>query len=301
MDLFGNKEMRQMVYKHDQNITELYLINDDMKRNNLKNSELIKGINEDIFKNAKGIHEQGRLISELHEENVSLKIKQDEIMKLVLQIKEEQQIEKHMKVANSSLMTCKDIATELKCEFKNLDETVFKYYLYEKGLLNLNFGRDRNTYFLKVEKEISDNPLYSFLHKQKSKSGKIVFVFSREILSYIRDDSEFFKKSIATFIDKNKQYRKSKRRLTTLQVENYRNEINKYCGTGDSFNAHRWGLLYSRYSVDHKDWQKKYNVWREKMIKENPKCKNKFTKIYYLVEICNDGDVLLKIAIELFG
>ena len=60
-------------------------------------------------------------------------------------------------------------------------------------------------------------------------------------------------------------------------------------------------MIYKRYEDDHKDWLKKYDLWTEKFLQEHPNYKyDKPSRIMYLVKEAGDGDVLLKIACELF-
>ena len=215
------------------------------------------------------------------------------------QWKEEQSIEiKATEKAKSELpdtLTYKEICDSLD-GFNYLDQTSFKYYLYENGILDLKINRVRNTY------KISDN--FGNLNSEIKKYIHVtdgVITFSKDVLEFLVNNSQDLQNSIDRYIRKQKQFNESKQHLSEVEIKNFQKEIGQICGVGDKYDKNKWKMIYKRYEDDHKDWLKKYDLWTEKFLQEHPNYKyDKPSRIMYLVKEAGDGDVLLKIACELF-
>lgn len=195
-------------------------------------------------------------------------------------------------------LTYKEICESLN-GFIYLDKTSFKYYLYENGILDLKINRVRNTYKISENFGNSTSEIKQYIHVT---DGAITF--DKSVLDFLLKNSSDLQNSIDRYIRKQKQFNESKQHLSEAEIKNLQKEIGTICGVdkdGNNYNSKRWGMIYKRYEVDHKDWLKKYNLWAEKFLQEHPNYPyDKPTRITYLVQEVGDGDVLLKIACELF-
>ncbi len=196
-------------------------------------------------------------------------------------------------------MTYKEICDSLD-GFNYLNQTSFKYYLYENGILDLKINRVHNTYKISDNFSNSNSEIKKYIHVT---DGAITF--SKDVLEFLINNSQDLQNSIDRYIRKQKQFNESKQHLSEIEIKNYQKEIGIICGVDNkenkNYNPKKWGMIYKRYEVDHKDWLKKYDLWAEKFLKEHPNYKyNKPSRIMYLVQEVGDGDVLLKIACELF-
>lgn len=214
------------------------------------------------------------------------------------QIQENNSTEK-AKVKLPDTLTYKEICDSLN-GFIYLDQTSFKYYLYENGILDLKINRIRNTYKISENLGNSTSEIKQYIHVT---DGAITF--DKDVLDFLLKNSSDLQNSIDKYIRKQKQFNKSKQHLSEVEIKNFQKEIGIICGvdSGESkkYNPRKWGMIYKRYEVDHKDWLKKYDLWAEKFLQEHPNYKyDKPSRIKYLVQEVGDGDVLLKIACELF-
>lgn len=294
MGLFGTKEKN-----YD---TEIALLNENQKQ--------ISAITD---KNKSDIIALGLDFSSLGEDLKNHKTKTNEQFNEVLEFikhfnsdiaelkkwKEEQTHEnKATEKAKSVLpdtLTYEEVCKSLQ-GFTYLDTTSFKYYLYENNILDLKINRVRNTY------KISDN-----FGNSNSEIKKYIYVtdgaitFDKNILEFLINNSQNLQNSIDRYIRKQKQFNESKQHLSEVEIKNFQKEIGQICGVGDKYDKNKWKMIYKRYEDDHKDWTKKYDLWTEKFLQEHPNYKyDKPSRIMYLVKEVGDGDVLLKIACELF-
>ena len=196
-------------------------------------------------------------------------------------------------------LTYKEIC-ELLDGFVYLDQTSFKYYLYENGILDLKINRIRNTYKISENFGNSTSEIKQYIHVT---DGAITF--DNGVLDFLIKNSSDLQNSIDRYIRKQKQFNESKQHLSEVEIKNFQKEIGIICGvdSGESrnYNPKKWGMIYKRYEVDHKDWLKKYDLWADKFLQEHPNYKyDKPSRVMYLVQEVGDGDVLLKIACELF-
>jgi len=219
-----------------------------------------------------------------------------EMKKLLEDLKNERKQEAEIKKEIPDILTCEDICSEIT-DVKYLTPTTLKYYLYELGLLKLNINKRLNTY-----KTVSNyKDICSEISQYMYVKGRVI-TFNKEAMSYFKMHIDDLKKSIDKYLRKMNQFAKSKNNIDALKVHNYQTEIGNICGTSVNglYDGTKWGQIYNRYSLEHENWEKKYNKWVENYMIQHPNTKYKPTKITYLVQQCGDGDVLLKIACELF-
>lgn len=195
-------------------------------------------------------------------------------------------------------LTYKEVCQSLK-DFAYLTTTTLKYHLYECGIMDLKINPIHNTFRISENFDKSDSELKKYIH---TTDGAITF--DKEVLEYFTNNPKGLQDSIDKYIRKQKQFNESKEYLSATQVKNYQEEIGKICGVdnanGKNYNGKKWGMIYKQYETNHKNWLSKYELWAEKFLKEHPSCQYKPTRITYLVQECGDGDVLLRIACELF-
>ena len=294
MGLFGTKEKNEKNYD-----TEIALLN--KKQNELSekteknNSDVIAlGIDFTDLKSFVGdeFNKVWDFVRHMNSDINEFKKWQEE------QSRETKATEK-AKIQLPDTLTYKEICDSLY-GFTYLDQTSFKYYLYEQGILSLKINRIRNTYKLSENFANSISEIKQHIHVT---DGAITF--DKDILDFLIKNSSDLQNSINRYIRKQKQFNTSKQHLSEVELKNYQKEIGLICGvdSGESknYNPQKWGMIYKRYEVDHKNWLKKYDLWAEKFLQEHPNYKyDKPSRIKYLVQEVGDGDVLLKIACELF-
>ena len=121
---------------------------------------------------------------------------------------------------------------------------------------------------------------------------------------FFNEHIEQLKESVERYLRKQSQFKESKQHLSTLEIKNYQDEIGLICGVnknGNKYDTSTWAAIYKRYEVDHNGWLKKYYLWVDQFLKDNPDYQySKPSRVKYLVQEVGDGDVLLKIACELF-
>lgn len=216
--------------------------------------------------------------------------------------KEEQHQEaKSIRKAKEELpdtLTYKEVCQSLN-GFNYLDVTSFKYYLYDNGILDLKINPIRNTYRISSDYDNSTSELKQYIHITDG-----VITFDKGILDYLVKNSEEIQNSINKYYRKQNQFKESKQHLSTLEVKNYQDEIGNICGVdrnGKKYDASKWAAIYKRYEAEHNNWLNKYYKWVDQFLKDNPNYQyDKPSRVQYLVQEVGDGDVLLKIACELF-
>lgn len=171
--------------------------------------------------------------------------------------------------------------------------TNLKYYLYEHGIFDMKINEFRNSYFVKQNFDESvDKELLNYIHILKKK-----ITFSKDIITYFDNNRDKVKESINRYEKKEKEYKIARKNVSTKLVQNYREEIKRICGL-DS--PDKWIPMYKEFSKSfpnfYKDWEKCDKEYREKY----PMRKNGLTKVKYVVENMQQGNVLLKIACQLY-
>lgn len=191
-------------------------------------------------------------------------------------------------------LTYKEVCQLLK-DFTYLNTTTFKYYLYECGIMDLKINPIHNTYRISENFEKSDSELKKYIH---TTDGTITF--DKEVLEYLISNSKGLQESIDRYMRRQKQFNESKEHLSEIEIKNFQAEICSICGTKESYDKEKWALIYNVYEKDHPNYRKKYDTFADSYMSEHPNAKYKPSVVKYLVHECGDGNVLLKIACELF-
>lgn len=280
MGIFGTKEKN-----YDNEIMELNNKTSELSKATDKNKSDIILFGNDVTKlkeEMKYFLEQYKVMSREH----------SEMKKLLEDFKNDKKLEIEITKQKSGILTCVDICK--KIALKNLNQTSLKYFLYELGLLKLNINKHLNTYAVVSDYEKVNSEVGQYMHV----SGRVI-TFDKEVLNYFNEHTNQLKESIERYLRKQTQFKESKKHLSKIQVNNYQKEINKICGVSDSYDKEKWAKIYGIYKKYHPNFWNEHNKYVEKFLKENPNEK-KPTMITYLVQEVGDGDVLLKIACELF-
>lgn len=287
MGLFGTKEKN-----YD---TEIALLNEKQnelsEKANKNNSDVIAlGIDFADFKSS--INKQFNDVLEDYKRAIS---KISELEKWKEDHEHENKATEKAKSVLPDTLTYEEVSKTLQ-GFTYLDSTSFKYYLYENGILDLKINRIRNTYKISEHFNDSTPAIKKYIHVTDG-----VITFDKDVLEFLINNSQDLQSSIDRYIRKQKQFNESKQHLSESEIKNFQKEIGIICGVGEKYDSNKWKMIYKRYEVDHKDWLKKYELWTDKFLQDHPNYKyDKPSRIMYLVKEVGDGDVLLKIACELF-
>ena len=171
--------------------------------------------------------------------------------------------------------------------------TNIKFYLFEHGIYDMRINEYRNTYFIKPKfDEKTDSELVKFIHVSKKK-----ITFSKDIIDYFKENEKEVKESISRYIRKEKEYRFARKNVSIKMVQNYKEEVSRICGF-DS--PDKWTPLYKEFSKSipnfYNDFEKARTEYREKC----PNAKYDLSKLKYVVEYMQQGNLLLKIACQLY-
>lgn len=268
--------------------------NEIMELNN-KTNELSKATDKnksDIILFANDVTELKETMNDLLTRYNDMSKEYYEMKKLIDDLKNEQKHEIEIKEQNVGILTCADVCNKLG--LKNLTQTNLKYYLYELGLLSLNINKHLNTYKAVPDYKKINSEIGKYMHV----SGRVI-TFDKEALGYFNDHNDQLKESVERYLRRQSQFKESKQHLSEIQVNNYQKEINRICGVKDSFDKDKWAKIYGIYKKSHPNFWNDHKKYVDEFLKENPNGK-KPTMVTYLVQKVGDGDVLLKIACELF-
>lgn len=218
----------------------------------------------------------------------------DEIANIKQEVKMEDQSVKVTREILPDTLTCKDVSSGLN-GFQYLNQTSFRYYLYENDILDMRINKTKNTYKLSEKFDSSNAEIKKYIHVT---DGAITF--DKDVLQFLILHAKELQDSIDRYERKQKQIAKSKKKLAQIEYQNYKKEICRICGTGDKYDKDKWANIYSVYGKYNPNYVKHFEIYASKFKEENPNAKYPATKVQYIVNECNDGDVLLKIACELY-
>lgn len=190
-------------------------------------------------------------------------------------------------------LTYSEICTALN--IANLDNTILKYYMYEQGIFDMKINKFHNTFKISKDYESSNCGLKEHMHIE----GRTV-LFKPSAISYFNEHRKEIKETVSRYLRRLEQFNISRERVSSQHVKNYQEEICKICGIKNSYDADKWGKLYHVYEINNPNYKKNYKLYREQYEKEHPDTTYIPSQLTYLVNICNSGDTLLKIACELF-
>lgn len=201
-------------------------------------------------------------------------------------------------------LTYKEVCQSLK-DFTYLTTTTLKYHLYECGIMELKINPIHNTFRISENFNKSESELKKYIHMT---DGAITF--DKTILDYFTNNPKGLQESIDRYIRKQKQFNKSKEIINAKKAKNYIDEIHHICGlsVNGNYNGEKYGTIYQEYSKVRKNWYNEFKKYETDWLNSHPEYdKNSkhnkeypLTRLKYIISILNDGDVLLKIACELF-
>jgi len=191
-----------------------------------------------------------------------------------------EKLEKKEELKNRSLTK---LAKQIK-DVHGLNATTIKYFLYEQGYFDMKINTSRCIY------------------SPKSESVKIGIKsdlsFDDSFVKYLEDNKKELQESVRRYNRRTKRFNKAKKNLQEKQVKNYRKEINDICGVKSNFNAGRWNMLYKAYDkINTTFWQDAKKYCEDNT---NPFNGKKPTYIEYIVKELKEGDIVLRLACELF-
>lgn len=236
--------------------------------------------------------EMNNIVKSLLEEHHNLLKEYNDLRIVIMNLKEDAKKEIEIK-DTTDMMTCADICDQLT-DVKHLNPTSLKYYLYELGLLTLSINKRLNTYkAVSNYKDIStDISQYMYV------KGRVI-TFDKDAIEYFKKHLNDLRESANRYTRKLEQFSKSKDNIDTLKVKNYEDEIKSICGIGNNFDKSKWSKIYNIYKKNHPNFWNEHKKYADTYMLEHPNEKRP-TVISYLVQQCGDGDVLLRIACELF-
>lgn len=171
--------------------------------------------------------------------------------------------------------------------------TNVKYYLFEHGIYDMKINEYRNSYSLKQKfDESTDKELSNYIHINKKK-----ITFSKAIIDYFRKNETFVKESICRYERKEKEYKIARKNVSTKIVQNYREEIKRICGLNG---PEKWVPLYNEFSKTFPNFYKDFEKAKKEYREQHPTVEHDLTKVVYVVENMQQGNVLLKIACQLY-
>lgn len=195
--------------------------------------------------------------------------------------------------AISDVLIYKDVCRII--DIRYLTETTMKYYLYEQGLLDIKINKVHNSFRISPRYERIHSPLKEYIHIRNN-----TFVFDPAIIDYLKNHRNELELSISRYQKKSRCFTRTKEKLDATEIKNFRSEVNRICGTGDNYDKDKWAAIYRKYEADHPDFAEEYKSYVREYMSVHSSAKYKPTKIMYLIQERNDGDILLKIACELF-
>lgn len=233
--------------------------------------------------------------------NHDIELLQSDILKLEKEREEVRKEEERIGAAKSAMpnkLTYKEVCALVGMSYFN--ETTFKYYLFEQGLLDMKINKIRNTYRIAANYDSQNNEIKKYISICSNKGDVKVFMFDPGIVNYLKRRKNELNKSIFLYRRKSQEFITTREKLENTEMENFRLEVNRICGTGYSYDANKWAAIYHKYEIDHPEFEKSYNAYARLYQEEHPNVKYPLSKIKYLVNVCRDGDVILRIACELF-
>lgn len=193
---------------------------------------------------------------------------------------------------NPIALRFEDVVKGLNGKIRGLTSTKLKYHFYKLGFMDLKINKVLNTYrtsnnALNVVNDVKNHIIFN---------GTKIFTFKPTILDYLEEHFSEVLSSVEEFDRKRNEYEKSRDNIKVKTEKAYREEIHRLCGIKDNYNGARYGILYSRYTLDNPKWLNEYEKAKQKSEKES----RNLSKLTYILRDREDGDALSRIAIELF-
>lgn len=168
--------------------------------------------------------------------------------------------------------------------------TILKYYLAKRGLLVIKANLCQNSFEINYEKvsKLSDSKLNN---KIKLNDGDLYL--HQDFQEYLKSKLDDIKDNYKEVLRKNKKFKESKKRIAENMVEDYQKEINAICGTLKGYDETKWGKVYDQFRKVCPTLESTYKSY----INDN----GYITKITYVVGQLGMGDVMLRIACNLYA
>jgi hypothetical protein len=283
MGLFNNKEeFNELAVKTESNVNEIIAVKRDINHV----SDEVRNISIESDERYKFLLDKLSSLEELYMSKLTVI---DEERRVLINDYKNDVLQNDNK---SEYSTCSDICKII--DIKNIKTASLKFYLHEKGIYNMSINKDRNSFSINNN---NINNVREDLLKCIHISDNDV-LFNRQFIEYSVINKDEILKSIQRYDNKQKQYKISKKNLESRNTKNYQNEINKICGTKDTYDGQKWGVLYKLFGEKFPLFEENY----KKYTNEHDKDKEyKTTKIKYVVSEMCEGNYLLKIACDLYA
>ena len=199
-------------------------------------------------------------------------------------------------------LSIEDICKHLK--ISKLDATAFRYYLHDIGVMALKINKYRNTYSLIDDYDSLECELKQYIHVHNSRT----ITFFKDSLKFFDMNKDKIVDSVEKYYRQLEQFNKSKEIINSTKSKGYKDEIHKICGTRDYYDENKWSAIYKEYSKIKPNWFNIFKKYESEWLENHPEYdknskRNKefpLTRFKYIIEVFNDGDILLRIACELF-
>lgn len=284
--------------------TEIALLNErqnEISQQTDRNKSDIISFSLDLSNYKKSV---GSDITEIFEYIKSLNLKVSELEKWKEEQNKESIATETAKTILPDTLTYKEVCQSLK-DFTYLTTTTFKYYLYECGIMDLKINPIHNSFRISENFGKSDSELKKYIHTTDD-----AITFDKEVLEYLMSNPNGLQDSIDRYIRKQKQFNESKKTINTKKARNYIDEIHYICGlsANGNYNGEKYGAIYQEYSKVKQNWYDEFKKYETDWLNSHPEYdKNSkhnkeypLTRLKYIISTLNDGDVLLRIACELF-
>lgn len=179
------------------------------------------------------------------------------------------------------------------CELTNIsNETMLRYYLYKTGVMKLNINPQRNT-FLLASTNVNDMPEYIRKYFGVDDNGKLLLHVSFE--EYILNNIQDIKAAYEETLRKDEEYKETKSRLESVNVENYRKEINRILGVGTNYDGSKWSHVFRVFKMakENKNFDKNFKAYNRDVAEIKP--------FEYVCTVLNQGNYFLKVVCELYA
>lgn len=238
--------------------------------------------------------------NKLDEDNIKINNVIENLLKRISILEKQKKDESEINVTNNTelsksqsddILDIRTLCRELN--ISGFGTTNVKYYLFEHGIYNMKINECKNSYSIKPKfDESTDKELAEYIHINKKK-----ITFSRKIIDYFRRNETLVKESICRYDKKNKEYKIAKKNVSTKMVQNYREEIKRICGLNS---PEKWVPLYNEFSKTFPNFYKDFEKAKKEYREQHPTIEHDLTKVVYVVENMQQGNVLLKIACQLY-
>lgn len=179
------------------------------------------------------------------------------------------------------------------CELTNIsNETVLRYYLYKTGVMKLKINPQRNTFSLSST-NVNDMPDYIRQYFGVDDCGKLLLHISFE--EYVLNNIKEIKSAYEESLRKDEEYKSTKSRLESVNVENYRKEINRILGVGTNYDGSKWSHVFRVFKMakENKNFDKNFKAYNRDVAEIKP--------FEYVCTVLNQGNYFLKVVCELYA